>query len=90
MSALNLAQLSPLQVHQMVFIYNAVMNGWKVCRLEDSGNFKFKKRLKNAEDRKAAQQDGFLQRFLHNMQKLNLTTRQVQSFELSPNEDISI
>jgi hypothetical protein len=78
----DLNSLSPLQMHQMVFIYNAVMHGWTVRLVEQTGNFHFKRRIQNSEERKHYQQDGFLQRFLQNMQKLQIVETQIQSFEL--------
>jgi len=52
----------------MIFIYNAVMAGWTVNHVEESGNFRFKKRLRTQEQRVDAGQDGFLRRFVQNMQ----------------------
>lgn len=90
-----------IQMHQMFFIYNAVISGWSVKRVQSTGNFRFKKRLQNRSERKVYQQDSFLQKFVQNMQKLevveearNLTltrqTEEVESFELSPDQDIPI
>lgn len=105
-SAASAASLSLLQLHQMIFIYNAVMAGWSVNRVEETGNFRFKKRLETQEHHLDAQQDGFLRRFVHNMQRLQATpttsaasatpaprrlaSTTLESFEISPDQDIPI
>lgn len=101
-SSNNLAGLSLKQIHQMIFIYNAVMNGWCVKRVDTTGNFRFKKRLRDQSERKVYQQDGFLQRFVQNMQKLEVArsesgpniitthTAQVEEFELPSDHDMMI
>jgi hypothetical protein len=87
--------LTPIQIHQMIFIYNAVMKGWTVKRVEETGNFKFKKRLKSHAERRIYQQDSFLQRFVQNMQRLEVarvstevTTEEIESFELASDQDV--
>lgn len=57
-------------LQQMVFVYNAVMNGWKVQRLDD-GRFEFQKKLSciseenKTEDGKNVK-DSFVYKFLRN------------------------
>ena len=63
--------LSLMQLHQMVFIYNAVMAGWSVKRIERTGNFRFKKKLHNDREQQSYLREGFLQRFVQNMQRLD-------------------
>jgi hypothetical protein len=73
---------SEVQLQQMIFIYNAVMAGWTTKRVAN-GNFKFKKRHRSQTERRGYMQDGFLQRFMQNMQRLEAaTTEEVSSFEL--------
>lgn len=40
------------KLHKMVFIYNAVMNGWKV-RLRSDGTFKFTQRRKDTVEKES-------------------------------------
>ena len=92
-----------MKLHQMIFIYNAVMAGWSVKRVESGGNFRFKKRV--AGQRETYTQNGFLQRFVQNMQRLDaapprrapssnnlvgVETTTVSSFELPIDQDIVI
>lgn len=72
------------QLQQMVFIYNAVMDGWSVKRVRQSGNFRFKKRVDTETDRREYASDTFLHRFLSNMQRLRLHEQRVSSFEVPP------
>lgn len=73
---------SEIQIQQMIFIYNAVMAGWTAKRIAN-GNFKFKKRHRSQTERRTYMQDGFLQRFVQNMQRLEAATvEEVSSFEL--------
>ena len=65
--------LSEVQLQQMIFIYNAVMAGWTAKRVT-SGNFRFKKRHHTPAERQTYMQDGFLQRFIQNMQRLDAAT----------------
>lgn len=86
-------ELSDLQLQQMIFIYNAVMAGWTTKRISN-GNFRFKKRHRTETERQVYTHDGFLQRFMQNMQRLetsreyaaaaHITTEldEVSSFEL--------
>lgn len=99
-----LSTYSFIEVHQMVFIYNAIMDGWTVKKTQTTGNFRFKKRLPSRENRQERQvytDDGFLQRFVNNMQRLsshtararpplNPSTEQVSSFELPCDQDVII
>jgi len=96
---MDITGLTPIQIHQMIFIYNAVMKGWTVKRVDESGNFRFKKRLRSQAERRTYQQDGFLQRFVQNMQRLEVartttnlstevTTEQIESFELPSDQDV--
>ena len=86
----------------MLFIYNAVMDGWSVKRMPN-GNFRFKKRCQTVTERRTFQADSFLSRFVNNMQRLRtstsaprlgvssdnaITTDQISSFELRADEDI--
>ena len=78
-------------MHQMIFIYNAVIAGWSVKRVASTGNFRFKKRLRNRSERTVYQQDSFLQKFVQNMQKLEVVAQeshQVESFELPIDQDV--
>ena len=78
-------------MHQMIFIYNAVIAGWSVKRVPSTGNFRFKKRLQNRAERITYQQDSFLQKFVQNMQKLEVVAQeshQVESFELPIDQDV--
>ena len=91
----NLTEGIPLmQLHQMIFIYNAVMSGWSVRRITSTGNFRFKKRLENQVQRKVYSSDSFLQRFVQNMQRLEsapqvfVGVEEVSSFELPSDQDI--
>jgi hypothetical protein len=71
-----------LQLQQMIFIYNAVMAGWTAKRL-DTGDFKFKKRHNNTpEERQLYTSDGFLERFVTNMQRLHAATSTTTEFVL--------
>ena len=91
MSTNQLPTLSTLQMHQMIFIYNAVIAGWSVKRVPSTGNFRFKKRLQNRAERITYQQDSFLQKFVQNMQKLEVVAQeshQVESFELPIDQDV--
>lgn len=86
-----LAGLSQTQIHQMVFIFNAVMAGWNVRKVESTGNLLFKKRIQTPDERKTYQQEGFLQKFMQNMQKLQVVdvrSAQIESFELTPQQDV--
>jgi len=93
---MDMTGLTPIQIHQMIFIYNAVMKGWTVKRVDATGNFRFKKRLRSQAERKTYQQDGFLQRFVQNMQRLEVaravstevTTEEIESFELPSDQDV--
>ena len=85
-----------MQLHQMIFIYNAVMAGWSVRRIASTGNFRFKKRLESQAQRRAYTSDSFLQRFVQNMQRLDSASvprvsvgvEEVSSFELPSDRDI--
>lgn len=80
-----------MQLHQMIFIYNAVMAGWNVRRIPSTGNFRFKKRLESQAQRRAYTSDSFLQRFVQNMQRLDSVSvgvEEVSSFELPSDRDI--
>lgn len=73
---------SERQIQQMIFIYNAVMAGWTTKRIAN-GNFKFKKRHRTQTERRTYLQEGFLSRFMQNMQRLEAaTTEEISSFEL--------
>ena len=85
-------ELSTMQLQQMIFIYNAVMAGWTTKRVAN-GNFRFKKRHRTETERQTYTQDGFLQRFVQNMHRLDsrdslsnthITTSvdEISSFEL--------
>ena len=96
--------MNPIQLHQMIFIYNAVMAGWSVRKIATTGNFRFKKRVETQPQRQYYNSDSFLQRFLQNMQRLDSSTHspsavssqprieigmeQVSSFELPGDKDI--
>lgn len=80
-------------MHQMIFIYNAVIAGWSVKRVPSTGNFRFKKSLRDrsTSERNSYQQDSFLQKFVQNMQKLQVVAQeshQVESFELPIDQDV--
>jgi hypothetical protein len=87
-----------MQLHQMIFIYNAVMAGWSVRRMPSTGNFRFKKRLETQAQRRTYTSDGFLSRFVQNMQRLDSASpprqqiavgvEEVSSFELPSDRDI--
>lgn len=86
-----------MQMHQMIFIYNAVMAGWSVRRMPSTGNFKFKKRLESQAQRRTYTSDSFLSRFVQNMQRLDSASaaprvsvgvEEVSSFELPSDRDI--
>lgn len=79
----NLQMYSDVQIQQMIFIYNAVMAGWTTKRIAN-GNFKFKKRHRTDAERRVYLQDGFLSRFVQNMQRLE--ANEVSSFEMPPME----
>lgn len=96
--------ITPMQLHQMMFIYNAVINGWTVKRVGDAGPgcFRFRKRVADNTQRTQYMGNGFLERFVNNMQRLQtvaprlperqteveLTTAQLQEFELPVDQDI--
>lgn len=75
----DLQAFSSAQIQQMIFIYNAVMAGWTTKRVSN-GNFKFKKRHRTQAERQFYMQDGFLSRFMQNMQRLE--ANEVSSFEM--------
>jgi hypothetical protein len=75
----DLQGFSHTQIQQMIFIYNAVMAGWTTKRISN-GNFKFKKRHRTQAQRNVYMQDGFLSRFMQNMQRLE--ANEVSSFEM--------
>lgn len=75
----DLQTFSHAQIQQMIFIYNAVMAGWTTKRISN-GNFKFKKRHRTPLERQFYMQDGFLSRFMQNMQRLE--ANEVSSFEM--------
>lgn len=84
-----------MQMHQMIFIYNAVMAGWSVRRMPSTGNFRFKKRLETQAQRRTYTSDSFLSRFVQNMQRLDsaastprVGVEEVSSFELPSDRDI--
>ncbi len=72
----NIDSITSLQLQQMIFIYNAVMAGWTTKRLPN-GNFRFKKRHRSQVERRSYMQDGFLQRFVQNMQRLDAAATSV-------------
>lgn len=59
------------------------MAGWTAKKLTN-GNFKFKKHHRTETERETYIQDGFLQRFVMNMQRLqaSTTTDEISTFEL--------
>ena len=69
------AGITPIQLHQMLFIYNAVINGWTVKKVGNNGPgcFRFRKRVEDHTQRTQYMGDGFLERFVTNMQRLQQT-----------------
>ena len=55
--------LNLLSLHKMLFIYNAVLNGWTV-KLLPNNKFEFKKRKDNA--KKEIYLDSYLKKFVSN------------------------
>lgn len=87
-----------MQLHQMIFIYNAVMAGWSVRHIPSTGNFRFKKRVETPAQRRVYTSDSFLQRFVQNMHLLKadsasaprVSLEQVEAFELPSDRDITL
>jgi len=55
--------LNLMSLHKMLFIYNAVLNGWTV-KLLPNNKFEFKKRKDNA--KKEIYLDSYLKKFVSN------------------------
>ena len=55
--------ISPKEVQKMVFIYNAVNDGWSVKKIEKS-KYEFTKELNNFKNKKEINFENYLKKFL--------------------------
>ena len=56
-------QISPKEIQKMVFIYNAVNQGWTVKKIEKS-KYEFTKELNNLKNKKEINFENYLKKFL--------------------------